>query len=54
MIINKIQKPCIRLFQINRLVVCKKFFRQTMYFQKHLTHNAQILKYGSQIKIVNH
>ena len=37
-------------FQINRLVVCSKFFLQIIYSLKHLTRNIKRLKYGSQIK----
>ena len=54
MIINKIQEFCTLLFQINRLVVYYKFLQQIIFSKKHLAQNFKTLKYGLQIKIVNH
>ena len=46
----------------NELIIVNKdyqqdsrdFSRQSYLFKKHLTQNFKQLKYGSQIKIVNH
>ena len=54
MIINKIQEFYIHLFQINDLVVYQKLLQKVISFLKHLSQIFQKLKYGLQIKTVNH
>ena len=53
MITNMIQRSCIHLFLINRQVNFQLFYCCIIYSQESLTHSFYILKYGSQIKILN-
>ena len=54
MIISKIQESCIHLFQINHLVVYKKFLQQILSLSKHLIQNFKPLKHDLQIKKLSH
>ena len=53
MVISKIQQSYIHLFLINHLVDHQIFHSRILYFEKHLTQNFHILKYGLLIKILN-
>ena len=53
MIINKVQESYIHLFQISCLAVYYKFLQKIISFI-YLNQNFKPLKYGLQIKIVNH
>ena len=52
-IIIKIQESFICLFQISHFVNYKIFHKKNLYFQKLLTQNFHILKYGLQIIVLN-
>ena len=54
MVINKIQKFHIHLFQISHLVVYQIFHKNIISFKNHLNENFKPLQSGLQIKIVNH
>ena len=53
MIIRMIQESCIHLFLKNHLVIYQIFHPRTSYFEKLLTQNFHILKYGLLIIILN-